>query len=859
MADQQAEVQLAQRLASNEKPVRTRAMKKLRKYVSLRSQKGEFSGEELLKLWKGLFYCLWMQDKPLLQEELSRKISTLIHSFTSTQQQLSYLRSFLQTMKREWTGIDRLRMDKFFQLVRFVFRQTFEVLRRRSWDSSAVSQFLELLTAQLLQSDAAAPSGLQLHVLDLYLTELAAVGAAELTADQNLTFIEPFCRTAARTKDRTLLSGICSSVFSAIIDQAPFAIDDLMKEVRASEYSDSGQASEGDEEEEGEEKTMKMEAGRKQLNGNKDDDDDDEFLHLENLDSDSPRDEDVGPVLQFDYSALADKLLEVSGRSGVPAANRERLYKIIKTLRDLSEGVFPQDEYPEEVSTDEDDDMFGSRKRMKKRRRHLEEEEPAAKKGEKEAEEDTDAADVTAENKKKRKKGVKAGTGRCEASGEELAAPQSDMATPAKKKRKRRKAEGTTGQPEQKQTAQEEGRTPSGTLHSEASPPPDHRDQPQKKKQKSTETPPTTEPQVSSARALISEKKGVTADTGSCEASREEVSAPPPQSDFTTPAKKKKKMAAEAAPPLSVRSSESDETPAAGSDALTPAKKSIPADEEQAAEAPQLAKKKTKKKGKEEMTAGVTAAETPQKKKKKKDQQEAPEEDEGQKEARTTPGKKKKKKNSVTHEAAEKQVGGEAGDAVASSDRETPAKKKRKIPVVFEFEADELQTMNGITAEEETATKKPRRTNDDVATPLSNKTPQKKKRKSAGGSQSDFITFQSNAKAPTPLFCKTKGSPSTPASSRKKLQTPKSDSKKVTFGLKNNKTAEFRKTDRSLLVSPDGSSRVPFDPQQKPKFGVLKAPPTPLSANVKRTPAGNKKGGTPRSTPKRRVVASDFF
>lgn len=46
---------------------------------------------------------------------------------------------------------------------------------------SAVSQFLELLTAQLLQSDAAAPSGLQLHVLDLYLTELAVMGAAEVT------------------------------------------------------------------------------------------------------------------------------------------------------------------------------------------------------------------------------------------------------------------------------------------------------------------------------------------------------------------------------------------------------------------------------------------------------------------------------------------------------------------------------------------------------------------------------------------------------------------------------------------------------------------------------------------------------
>lgn len=34
-------------------------------YLSLCS--GGFSGDELLKLWKGLFYCLWMQDKPLLQ------------------------------------------------------------------------------------------------------------------------------------------------------------------------------------------------------------------------------------------------------------------------------------------------------------------------------------------------------------------------------------------------------------------------------------------------------------------------------------------------------------------------------------------------------------------------------------------------------------------------------------------------------------------------------------------------------------------------------------------------------------------------------------------------------------------------
>ncbi|XP_010767714.1 ribosomal RNA processing protein 1 homolog A-like, partial [Notothenia coriiceps] len=86
-------------------------------------------------------------------------------------------------------------------LVRFMFRQTFEVLKRKNWQSSAVGRFLELLTAQLLQSSSGAPSGLQFHILDLYLSELAAVGAAELTADQNLIFIEPFCKTSAKTKE----------------------------------------------------------------------------------------------------------------------------------------------------------------------------------------------------------------------------------------------------------------------------------------------------------------------------------------------------------------------------------------------------------------------------------------------------------------------------------------------------------------------------------------------------------------------------------------------------------------------------------------------------------------------------------
>ncbi|XP_051939018.1 ribosomal RNA processing protein 1 homolog A-like isoform X4 [Hippocampus zosterae] len=354
------EIQLAQKLASNEKPIRTKALKKLKKYINVRSQKltDGFTSEEMLKLWKGLFYCLWMQDKPLLQEELSNSVCTLIHTFHDIDGQLLYLESSLKTFKREWTGIDRLRMDKFFQLIRFMFRQSFEMLKRNNWDSSVVSRFLELFATELLNSGNGAPAGLQFHILDLYLTELGAVGASELTADQNLRFIEPFCKTAAKTKDRTLFRAICNSIFNTIIDQAPYAIEDLMRELKEAESSDSGQSSDDEED------------PVKQINGSKsylkqgahESGDSDTELQFDDDDDD----DNTAPVLQFDYAALADKLLEVSIRSSTPSHNRERLYKIIKVLQDLSEGLFPQDGYPEEVSTDEDDEMFASRKKMKR-------------------------------------------------------------------------------------------------------------------------------------------------------------------------------------------------------------------------------------------------------------------------------------------------------------------------------------------------------------------------------------------------------------------------------------------------------------------------------------------------------------
>ncbi|KAK9538156.1 hypothetical protein VZT92_005709 [Zoarces viviparus] len=1000
---QEPEVQLAQRLASNEKPVRTKAVKKLRRYIHVRSHlaTGGFTGDELLKLWKGLFYCLWMQDKPLLQEELSNQISTLIHSFQDIDGQLLYLESFLQTFGREWTGIDRLRMDKFFQLVRFMFRQTFEMLKRRNWESSAIGRFLELLTAQLLQSGSGAPSGLQFHILDLYMTELAAVGSAELTADQNLIFIEPFCKTAAKTKDRSLFSAICNSVLSTIIDQAPFAIEDLMKELKAAEHSDSdsGQASEEDIDELNEKISKPVAKKRtwKQINGNipnedeGDDSDDAELLQGVDSDTEESCDEDVGQVLQFNYAALADKLFELASRSSTPSRNRQRLYKITRVLRDLNEGVFPQDEYPEEVSTDEDDDMFGSRKRIKRGRMEDNDERvPGAKKmkgGKKEAstpdkqskdsvKDDDEPADLTANKNKKRKKKKKkkkaVQDGGADGSGQEQTVAQStteeteglecpqkgDLGKEAQTHSSLASVHVTEADtPESQSEAlllSEVKERPPVTVPEESSQPTDctsdtmHQSDKTRKRQTSEVTeaaeeqqaPVGTEPHAAaSGKKKKKKKKGLKVQTEeivaklqvnaeaeiipvSFEESAEKNTAMTSESDCPTPAKKKKKKKGPTAEKNlkeeQVSGSSEGGGPTTGlekpTDAITPCdkskKKKLKADEgpeeeegkhtnaevrsvveeasQDATTAP-LTKKK-KKKGTQEAASLDGNTELQLKKKRKKNLKECQtsvEEEAAAVDAeklpfkitKTAPAKSKKLaaaqvdlKDKIQLQAV-RNVDAEltSGETEVVSSAGKPRRKKRKIPVVFEYEADELEAaeINGAP-EEDTVTQKskPDSGAGETSTPLRT-TKSQKKAKTSSGSASDFVTFQSNATVPTPLFCRTKGSPSTPLSSKKvkKSLTPTSLSKKVTFGLKNNQTAEFRKTDRSLLVNPDSALRVPFDPKQKPKFGVLKSPPTPVTARktlkANRTPktlkANRTSTTTPKSTPNRRPSAADFF
>ncbi|XP_068830866.1 ribosomal RNA processing protein 1 homolog B isoform X3 [Capricornis sumatraensis] len=335
-AMQPAEIQFAQRLASHEKGIRDRAVKKLRQYISVKTQKetGGFSQEELLKIWKGLFYCMWVQNEPLLQEELANTISQLIHVVNNSEAQHLFIQTFWQTVNREWPGIERLRLDKYHMLIRLVLRQSFEVLKRNSWEESRIKLFLDVLMKEVLHPESRSPNGVKFLFIDIYLDELSKVGGKELLADQNLKFIDPFCKIAAKTRDQTLVQTIARGVFEAIVDQSPFAPEETAKEQKAQ----AGGGGLSEEEVSTNEMAWRKAARKKKAALGKCHPGKEEGSQEGGQDG-SGSVEDTEPLLQFDYKAVADRLLEMTNRKNVPPFNRKRLSELIKKFQDLSEGT----------------------------------------------------------------------------------------------------------------------------------------------------------------------------------------------------------------------------------------------------------------------------------------------------------------------------------------------------------------------------------------------------------------------------------------------------------------------------------------------------------------------------------------
>lgn len=137
---------LAKYFASTEKKTRDKAIKNLATFLS-EAPENALSKTEMDKLWKGIFYCFWMSDKPLVQQALASELAELLLTITSTTASLAFLRGFWTTIVREWNGIDRLRIDKYYMLVRRFVNASFRLLIRINWEEEACKVYTDILTS----------------------------------------------------------------------------------------------------------------------------------------------------------------------------------------------------------------------------------------------------------------------------------------------------------------------------------------------------------------------------------------------------------------------------------------------------------------------------------------------------------------------------------------------------------------------------------------------------------------------------------------------------------------------------------------------------------------------------------------
>ncbi|KAB2620458.1 ribosomal RNA processing protein 1 A-like [Pyrus ussuriensis x Pyrus communis] len=212
----EAGLSLIKQLASCNKSSRDRALRVLLK-TWLPAQLN-LQDDHMKKLWKGLFYCLWHADKVPVQTQLIDRLSSLVLSL-HLQLSLHYFSVFLLTMRREWPGIDALRLDKFYLSIRRFMTSFFTLMRNNLWDLELVKRLMGVLEERtFLADDKCLGNGVNYHIASVFLEELRPF--LPIKAEVLEVLIVGFIRVSAKVPDKVLLGKIKSNLFDVLLGAA---------------------------------------------------------------------------------------------------------------------------------------------------------------------------------------------------------------------------------------------------------------------------------------------------------------------------------------------------------------------------------------------------------------------------------------------------------------------------------------------------------------------------------------------------------------------------------------------------------------------------------------------------------------
>jgi len=188
----------AKKLASNDLEVRNKAITDLKTLFAHCPVLPEL---DFLKLWKGLFYSMWMSDKPVVQSELAENISKSILSHHNAENAITFIKTFFVTINREFTGIDRLRHDKYLKFVRYFMHSTFEFIKKQEYSMDVVEKIVQALDGIFSSDDA---QELIIQVSEVFYEELYLACGNDVPSEVLFRFAELFADKLGRTPHQNL-------------------------------------------------------------------------------------------------------------------------------------------------------------------------------------------------------------------------------------------------------------------------------------------------------------------------------------------------------------------------------------------------------------------------------------------------------------------------------------------------------------------------------------------------------------------------------------------------------------------------------------------------------------------------------
>ncbi|KAM0433367.1 hypothetical protein ACHAPT_004244 [Fusarium lateritium] len=171
MAAHESQMPFIRNLASSDRKLRTASLESLQTFLSSRPS---LSDTDAQKLWKGLFYALWMTDRPVPQQRLAADLANLLFTLRPACA-VPWLRGFWVVIGAQWTDIDVLRLEKFLLLVRRVFAAHVRLAKERGWKNGDVEAIVGVLAEYPFDVEGdlrKSPVGIRLHALDIWVDEL---------------------------------------------------------------------------------------------------------------------------------------------------------------------------------------------------------------------------------------------------------------------------------------------------------------------------------------------------------------------------------------------------------------------------------------------------------------------------------------------------------------------------------------------------------------------------------------------------------------------------------------------------------------------------------------------------------------